>query len=283
MILVQPWWAVTACSRWQHMDHTLHECCHKGSFPDEKLFISLSTKCVSTMCIGLFACELCTWGISVPWCKWSVLGTNLHTVPFRSDSQMYKWTLVQSFAWKCISVPHRKRWYLPEYSIMSEQSLCVPWLHCCNPLPRLLLVLLARLWLVVIQAVVSSESTEEVLVGSSQDKPSSPWGCKGKGDNQVGDLDAWLNGPAGGWKAPEGWGIARSPGCSPAFENVQIAKAQWVSNPTLPYIVPSMQHFLNVMIFCVKVPVLSEKTYWICPRWSFRLVLLAFAGVSLGE
>lgn len=36
-----------------------------------------------------------------------------------------------------------------------------------------------------------------------------------------------------------------------------------------------MVHFLNCMIFCVRVPVLSEKTYWIWPSSSFRVVVRA--------
>lgn len=45
--------------------------------------------------------------------------------------------------------------------------------------------------------------------------------------------------------------------------------------------VPLTQHFLKLMMFCVRVPVLSEKMYSIWPSWSLRLVLLASAGMSL--
>ena len=37
---------------------------------------------------------------------------------------------------------------------------------------------------------------------------------------------------------------------------------------------PWMLHLLKVMMFCVRVPVLSEKMYWICPSSSFSVVVL---------
>lgn len=48
-----------------------------------------------------------------------------------------------------------------------------------------------------------------------------------------------------------------------------------------PYDLPLMEQRLKVMMFCVKVPVLSEKMYLICPSSSFSVVVLAWAGVSL--
>ena len=44
---------------------------------------------------------------------------------------------------------------------------------------------------------------------------------------------------------------------------------------------PAIEHFLNSMRFCVRVPVLSEKMYSIWPRSSLRLVVRHIIGVSL--
>lgn len=39
-----------------------------------------------------------------------------------------------------------------------------------------------------------------------------------------------------------------------------------------------MLHFLKAMMFCVRVPVLSEKMYSIWPNCSFRVVVRAWGG-----
>lgn len=47
-----------------------------------------------------------------------------------------------------------------------------------------------------------------------------------------------------------------------------------------PYVLPLMEHLLKTIMFCVSVPVLSEKMNSTWPSSSFRVVVLASAGVS---
>lgn len=48
---------------------------------------------------------------------------------------------------------------------------------------------------------------------------------------------------------------------------------------TSPNVRPFMLHLLKVITFCVRVPVLSEKMYWIWPSSSFNVVVRALADV----
>ena len=68
------------------------------------------------------------------------------------------------------------------------------------------------------------------------------------------------------------------------FQNFSLTSVISTTSPVFksimsPYALPAMLHLLNVMMFCVKVPVLSEKMYWICPSSSFNVVVRALANV----
>lgn len=63
--------------------------------------------------------------------------------------------------------------------------------------------------------------------------------------------------------------------------------AQYTSDITVsivcssPYAWPLMEHLLKVMMFWVRVPVLSLKMYSTCPSSSFSVVVRASAAVLL--